>query len=223
MKRYVPIFAILALVLPGSAVANTPQDPCAHNPTTLCGPGFTVVPEPAGENCPNGGIKIVIVRGKPDEEPAPLTSNPKPDPADEVFFICNGVDGGSGTPGAPGPEGPQGLPGSPGAPGQLPAGCVNTRNVSPLILPKRGARQRKFPRTGRVRVRINGTTQVRRIRTGPNGRRFVLVTLRGLDCGVYPITVGRRGVLPAKRIWILRGGNRVEKFTVGNKGTGPVR
>lgn len=116
-----------------------------------------------------------------------------------------------GPTGPTGPQGPQGEPGAPGAPGPGAEPCVNTRQASFLRLPKR------FPATGRVRVRIDNTTQLRRIRP----RRRILVNLSRLDCGVYPITVRRRGIRPAKRIWILRGGNALEKFTVGNLGTGP--
>ena len=77
------------------------------------------------------------------------------------------------------------------------------------------------PSSGRVRVRINGQTQVRRVRGPRRGRFFVLVRVPR-RCGVYPITVSARGRLPAKRIWVVRGGLRIEKFTVGNKGTGPT-
>ena len=105
-----------------------------------------------------------------------------------------------------------------------PEPCDNTRRVSPLVLPNRARRQVPFPRSGRVRVRINGQTQIRRVRgPGPNGRFFVLVRIAGFDCGVYPITVSARGRLPAKRIWILYDGRRITKFTIGNKGTGPTR
>ena len=42
--------------------------------------------------------------------------------------------------------------------------------------------------------------------------------MTGFDCGVYPVTMRVRGRLPALRIIILRGGNKVERFVVGNKG-----
>ena len=122
-------------------------------------------------------------------------------------------------PGTPG----IGLPGPPGTPGEgLPA-CVNTRRLSPLFLPIRRPWQRSFPSRGRVRVRINGDTQVRRILRTDGGRAYVRVIVRGLPCGVYPITVRSTGRWPAKRIWILRGGQTIEKYVIGNPGTGPTR
>ena len=94
--------------------------------------------------------------------------------------------------------------------------------MSALILPNRARRQTPFPQSGRVRVRINRGTQVRRVRgPGPNGRFFVLVRVPR-RCGVYPITVTAPGRLPAKRIWIVHA-DGIEKFTIGNKGTGPSR
>ena len=55
-----------------------------------------------------------------------------------------------------------------------------------------------------VRVRINGDTQCRRILRTDSGRTYVRVVVRGLPCGVYPITVRSTGRWPAKRIWIIR-------------------
>jgi hypothetical protein len=82
------------------------------------------------ENCPNGGIKIILthMRDKDGHE-----YSDKWDHNDiEKFFVCNGLDGAPGPAGppgangAPGPAGPggpagpagqNGAPGSPGAPG----------------------------------------------------------------------------------------------------------
>ena len=251
MRLTALLVALAALLVPSVATATdppNPQDPCAHNPTTLCDDGdITVVVEPAGPNCEFGGIKIVHVNGRPDGEPEPLaelnTTPPEPDPADDVFYVCNGApgeDGEDGDDGAPGPVGPVGPigpigpvgplgpvgpPGADGLPGPAGPGdtCVNRRRVAALVLPIRARRQRPFPTNLRVRVRINRQTQIRRPRRGPNGRAFVLVRLPR-RCGVYPITAWVRGSgsLPAKRIWVLRGGRTLERFTVGNKGTAPT-
>lgn len=195
MKWYTPLLVVLALVWPGSAVADppqghTPQDPCAHNPTTLCDDDIVVVVEPPGDNCEFGGFKVTI--------------------GDNVSFICNGAPG---VPGAEGPAGPPGATGTPGVPGALPS-CVPNRQVSLLRLPKR------FPTSGVVRVRMNGQTQTRRIRR----KRNVLVRLPR-ECGVFPISVRMRGrgPRPALRIWIIRPDGSLQKFTVGNKGTGRTR
>ena len=86
------VAATFVLALPAVAGAGPPQDPCAHNPTTLCGPDIDVFVEPPGANCPTGGVKIVV-SGKYK---------------DRVFYVCNGEDG------EPGPIGPPGPPGPPG-------------------------------------------------------------------------------------------------------------
>ena len=93
-----------------------------------------------------------------------------------------------------------------------------------MVIPHRGFGQRQFPgRRALVAIRVNKQTQIRRIRIR-NGRRFVLMSVRGFDCGVYPVTIraGGSGSRPAKRIVILRGGNRVERFVIGNPGTRPT-
>ena len=46
------------------------------------------------------------------------------------------------------------------------------------------------------------------------------MSVRGFDCGVYPVTMRVPGRFAALRIVILRGGNKVERFIVGNKGIG---
>ena len=244
----VALFATSATALAGDPPASEPpkHDECGHKPDSRCAGDRIVVRElPVGNaRCPAGGIAILIVRERDHVEAF------GEDRERERFVICNGVDGEPGPPGPPGPPGEDGEPGAPGEPGepgepgppgdpgepgergetgepgepgQSAPACVNARRVSALILPNRARRQTPFPRSGRVRVRINRQTQVRRVRgPGPNGRFFVLVRLPRA-CGVYPITVTAPGRLPAKRIWILRGGRVIEKFTVGNKGTGPTR
>ena len=232
MRVLVAALAALLLIPAGSALADPPKP--KHDE-----PEIIVAVEPVGENCPAGGIKVTVVHGDLDEPvdelADPATILPRPDPPDEVFFVCNGEPGEQGEPGpvgpigppgpigpvgALGPVGPPGVDGLPGPPGPG-ASCVNRRRLSPLILPNRSNRQRPFPSSGRVRVRINGQTQVRRVRGPRRGRFFVIVRVPR-QCGVYPITVTAPRRLPAKRIWVVRGGLRIEKFTVGNKGTGPT-
>ncbi len=106
------------LLMPSLASATEkppPRSPCAHgNPTDLCD-HVVVVSEPVGENCPTGGIKIVIVHGAVDPaavvKVARTVHPPKNDPPDEVFYVCNGLNG---VPGPPGPAGPPGAPGPEG-------------------------------------------------------------------------------------------------------------
>lgn len=87
------------LALP--AVAPAQQTPCANgNPTDLCDQ-IVVVVEPPGANCPNGGVKIIVIRGQLDSEP----NRPPNDPDDLIFFVCNGANGLPGPPGPPGPPG----------------------------------------------------------------------------------------------------------------------
>lgn len=96
---------LLTLVVSGTATANPipgpdPNSPCAHgNPTDLCD-HIVVTVEPAGENCPAGGIKVTLVRGKPDDQGGEdENGRKKDDPEDLVFFVCNGKDGAQGPPG----------------------------------------------------------------------------------------------------------------------------
>ena len=73
--------ATIAAFTATTAAANPPdpRDPCAdgRNPTTLCGDGdITVTVEPAGDNCEFGGLKIVVVNGRPDGQPEPTPLEP---------------------------------------------------------------------------------------------------------------------------------------------------
>ena len=241
------VAALAALMLVPAVVLATeppaggkPHDPCKHNPTNLCGDDtIVVVEEPEGENCPAGGVKITVIRNG-----GHVTEFGEGN-ATEDFYVCNGEDGEPGPPGEDGEDGEDGAPGAPGAPGtgtpgapgapgadgaDGPAGpggddCVNRRRRVALVIPNRPPWLRAFPARGRVLVRINRQFQRPRIRRGPNGRRFVNVRVAGFECGVYPITmrarVQGRGVYPAKRLIILRGGLRVERYVIGNPGTGP--
>ena len=92
LKGLVAALAVLMLV-PTAALANPPkphdpQDPCRHNPTSLCDDDtIIVVEEPPGENCPAGGIKVTVIRdGKHVEEYGE-------DRVEEDFYVCNGETG----------------------------------------------------------------------------------------------------------------------------------
>ena len=95
-----------ALALPavslGQSENSNPQSPCAHgNPTDLCdsdGDKIVVVIEPPGDNCPAGGVKIIVLAGHKTYK----------DGGQNVFYVCNGEDGEPGPPGPPGPPGENG-------------------------------------------------------------------------------------------------------------------
>lgn len=125
-----------ALAQAGDEPKHHPGTPCANgNPTDLCGHGnddqiIRVEIEDPGENCPAGGV-VIIVSHKLAPEPKAVasgdpepTTDPKPDPkpeppatVEEFFFVCNGIDGTDGEDGPPGPPGPPGEDGAPGEPG----------------------------------------------------------------------------------------------------------
>lgn len=212
-----------------------PQDPCAHNPTTLCDGNINITNEPPGENCETGGIKIVLQHGKKDgtEEPEPVQlaqgyepkepeqpKTPKEDPPDETFFVCNGL------PGPPGPPGPPGANGTNGANGSTPtpttsASAAGTRSSSSprkcfssarlavrFILPARLADFNSL----RLVIRGPNTTKIRfnkimLVRTAKNGKRFVFVPLRARNCGRYIVTLnGPANVKPLAGQWTITGG-----------------
>ena len=64
---------------------------CALIPANAAADTITVVPEPAGANCANGGVKITVTPTPPPP--------PAPPPPDQVSYVCNGADG------QPGPAG----------------------------------------------------------------------------------------------------------------------
>lgn len=86
---------------------HKPDSGCKYQPWDECddnGDQIVVVVEPPGENCPNGGVKIIVLRDKGHDD------NTK-------YYVCNGEDGQPGPPGPEGPEGPQGPPGEDGEDG----------------------------------------------------------------------------------------------------------
>lgn len=298
MKGLIAVLATLGVmgIAAAPAAANDPQTPCANgNPTDLCD-HVVVTEEPPGINCPNGGIKVVVVKGEEDGEPAPEPldgRDPPPDPPDEVFYVCNGLDGQPGPPGPPGPPGvsptievepagvncpvggvkitlpdgdddgdePDGVfficngldgqPGAPGVPGddgapgpigpagpkgdtgapgpQGPSGPAGPRGIglSNCVFPRPRVAQR-LParwlalRGQRVRVVIAGRVRRPAIRV-INGRAVVLVRVRGIRCGTYPLIVqdiftGGRHTRSTIKVWTLRRSGRVIRANIGGAG-----
>ena len=114
--RFILIAITASCAFTASALADPPKDdPCHGLETKQCNPEtdtIEVEPEPAGENCPAGGIKIVITRPR-----KPTKDKPDPKPRKRIFYVCNGVDGEPGPPGPPGPPGEDGEDGEDGEPG----------------------------------------------------------------------------------------------------------
>ena len=95
--------------LPGCEPSNNTPMKCNPFPSN---PGITVVTEPPGANCPAGGVKITVPGRTPVEFKRdgdhPSDGNkgddhkpPVKPPADQVFFVCNGVNGAPGAPERP--------------------------------------------------------------------------------------------------------------------------
>ena len=73
--KFVIILAALAAFILGTTAPA--QDPPSSTGTTV------VVPEPPGDNCPDGGVKIIFTpTPEPDPTPDP-TEEPTPDPTEE--------------------------------------------------------------------------------------------------------------------------------------------
>ena len=230
---------------------HPPVNPCEHNPRfdnengptfnndLLCGrDDIRVTAEPSGVNCPAGGIKVVVRRGRFDDAPVPtpvimgdepvmpevpslIPDFPRVDPPDDVFYVCNGVDGAPGAPGAPGATGATGPTGPPGVAG--PAGAqgpigIPGRPDAPRCQSSTLIGQRFFPPArlaifSNLRLVIRGpnTTNIRfnsiiRVRTASNGKRFVYIPLRNRNCGRYIITLnGPAGIQPVAGLWTITG------------------
>ena len=114
-KGFLAVLTAMLLIPASTAWAGGPDGPddkephkpdsgCKWQPWDECdddGDKIVVVQEPPGENCPNGGVKIIVLRDRGHDD-------------NTRYFICNGEDGEPGPPGPEGPEGPQGPPGPPG-------------------------------------------------------------------------------------------------------------
>ena len=203
-----PLVLALALVLcvAAPAAAQTPA-----------GDTIDVAPEPAGDNCEFGGVRITVTHPPPAEP--------------DVTYVCNGQQGPPGDPGEPGEPGPPGEPGEEGPPGQdgLPGldgggdggtdfigdigadlgdvGDVGTGPPVPRVPASRACASAKvtklrLPRRFRGVRRVKLTVAGRRASTRVSRRR-VNVDLRRLPCGYYPVLVQKRGVRSALFIWRL--------------------
>ena len=234
MRRLIIGAAAIAAFVLSPAPAMAQQTPCANgNPTDLCD-RVEVVAEPAGENCPTGGIKVIVVKGQRDTDPDRKNN----DRDDEEFFICNGLNGLPGPPGPPGvnvevepagpncptggikvtllngpstaddkvfyvcngiagpvgPTGAQGPAGPAGGGAQGTPACVSTRVAKWRIIVADGVRFRLLSATFE-----GAPARVTRTRT-PRGRRMLVVRInsRGLPRGIYFARIkyrvnGRRG------------------------------
>lgn len=241
--------AALALAAPALAGDSPPKhppkpQPCKANPKHMCDSDeneIVVTAEPAGANCPAGGVKIVVVKGKPDED-APPVAVPvvvpvaTPDPADDVFFVCNGEPGPAGPPGPagePGPQGdtgpqgdagpqgdtgpagdtgPQGDAGEPAAtpPSSSSRACRSTRGHAHMILPRRLYNGFRF-----VRVQIDGNGALaRRIRIDRFGRHWARVNMRGKRCNRHVVWAKRPGVTPSVRLWVVTSPRNIARRTI---------
>jgi hypothetical protein len=179
-----------------TAVSQDPGDGSLH-----------VSPEPAGENCPAGGIKLVIQRGELDSS-EPVLMKKKEDQPDEIFYICNGINGKDGAPGATGPPGPVVV--IPPNPDEPPKKCFSSARLGVrFFLPKR---LRDFPSLRLVirgpnsmNIRLNKIMRVRTPLRG--GNEFVFVPMRARNCGEYIISInGPANVKPVFEKWEVTGG-----------------
>jgi hypothetical protein len=200
MRALLVTLAALA-VFPAAAAADT----------------ISVVPEPAGANCPAGGVKITVT----PTPPAP----PAPPPPDQVSYVCSGpagADGAPGTDGAPGADGTDGTDGVDGQDGsngfdgsdatssgsgatttsRTPS-CGKASRVITWHLPAR------FKRVTSATVIVGGHK-----RTVTITRGAVSVDLHGLACGSYPIVIQRRGIRPVVRIFTLDRSGRIGRTSV---------
>ena len=199
------LVTLAALALPASAAADT----------------ISVVPEPAGANCPAGGVKITVT----PTQPAP----PAPPLPDQVSYVCSGpagADGADGAPGRPGAgrartgrPGADGLDGSDGSngfdgqdatstsaaggTGSRPASCGKASRVVSWHLPAR------FKRVTSATVIVGGHKRTVLVERGT-----ILVDLHGLACGSYPIVVQRRGMKSAVRIFTLNRSGKIGRTSV---------
>jgi len=205
--------AVPAHLAHGDSLGFCPRPP---KPPGHHGDGIVIVPEPAGENCEFGGVKIIIFDKRKGLE----------DPDADILFVCNGAPGEPGPPGPPGetpvvtveppgancpeggvkieigeqvffvcngvptqgPVGPQGPAGAPGVNPLLPEACASTRTARWRVIVVRSHRVRG------LRAFFEGSrTPVTRGRT-PNGRVMytVRINLSGLPRGVYTARVRYR-------------------------------
>lgn len=205
------LVTLAALALPASAAADT----------------ITVVPEPAGVNCPAGGVKITVV----PTPPAP----PALPPPDQISYVCNGAAGAPGTAGAPGADGADGKDGVDGKDGQDGLDGQDGSNGANGFDGQDGSnsasgstststRQASCGKASRVitwhlPARFRGVTSATVVvgghkRTVTITRGTVSVDLHGLACGSYPVVIQRRGIKPAVRIFTLNRSGQIGRTSV---------
>ena len=204
------VLAVLAMLfIPASAHA-TPQSPCANgNPTDLCD-GITVVDEPPGVNCVNGGLKVTVPsKSEVTDKVYRTDPRPEPEPQVDTYYVCNGlnglpgadgnngVDGSDGLPGTSGPVGPSGpvttaLQGPTGPPGPQGAPVPTTVPApAPTCSSSRVATWTMFVarnhRVRNLRVTFEGNTVLPAAGRTKGGRiRYVVpIDLTGLPRGIY--------------------------------------
>lgn len=201
-KIAVALATVFMMALPGVAFAGQqdPQDPCEHNPTTLCD-GFEL-DQPTAEECPAGGIVIVVgdVRypvcngtnghdgqdGQNGQDGTPGANGT------DGTNGTNGVDGTNGTNGSDGANGTSGTNGTNGVNGANGIAGTNGTTVyvqPPKVVSKRHFRitlaTKKLRHAKRVAMYVGGKKVIRH----PDSRGRVWVDLRGLPRGSYAVVV----------------------------------
>jgi hypothetical protein len=219
-----------------------PRDRCDRDR----GDTIAVEAEPAGLNCPAAGIKVTVthpkVKGEDDTE---ITPEPDVFYVCNGIPGLPGPQGPPGEQGAPGQDGVPGtsddvFPG-PGdtsiiidnnitveAPDDTDTSTGdddndNTGTGTGATRPCRSTRiahmnlPRRLGRFGHIRVRLDGGPgRWTRVRTSPEGIRYVRVNLRGVRCGRH-IVIGRRSnpsVRPTVRIWYITSARRITRNMV---------
>jgi hypothetical protein len=203
-----------ALGLPGTAWAgghdggHAKPPPTCHEKSAHSCDNVTIVEEPAGPNCPTGGIKLTIdwrsaficngatgPQGPQGPAGPGVTVTPEPRgvncPAGGIavtaaidgrtFYVCNGLPGPQGPAGPPGPAGSQG----PQGPAGPPAAQHTSRRTITITLPVTFAGSRRVVAFVASHRRLLRVLPGRRIRVSfaglkaPVGGKAVAVSVWG--------------------------------------------
>ncbi len=112
----------------GQQGSQGPQGPQGPQADAGAAAMVNLVPEPAGGNCPHGGVML--------QAAIDHNGNGVPDPGEidptSTKYLCNGVQGPQGPVGPEGPAGPQGTSGALAVYGDGSAGDFNLLSTSPL-------------------------------------------------------------------------------------------